>query len=243
MNPIDQAIIEANVRESLEQSGQVGRVKKTVLTFNGDRAGKTVVSDDYFTYVRLYSAVAPETITKAAVMTIGGAVEYTADAFTITELSGTGYAISINSMIGILVVPEDCDFAIAGTYAATNCDGAPTTSTEFYTSCIETETIHKIDPKFLPGVCLPVVELSTEPTTEGVELTAEENTKLNEALSQSPLVILQIPTSDFALVTTIVFSAYGGILLANCAFAQFQLAPSMLVDSGIFVWTATRFNP
>ena len=181
------------VSETKEYVDRICRIEKTIFTWDGDRTGKTVVGDDYFTYVRLYSAVAPETITKAAVMTIGGAVEYTADAFTITELSGTGYAISINSIIGILVVPEDCDFAIAGTYAATNCDGAPTTSTEFYTSCIETETIHPIDPKFLPGVCLPVVELSTtlDIGTEPVNLSAEDCSAMTAVASTGTPIALK----------------------------------------------------
>ena len=36
------------------------------------------------------------------------------------------------------------------------------------------ETITPIDPKYLPGVCLPVVELTTQPTAEGAPLTEAE---------------------------------------------------------------------
>lgn len=49
---------------------------------------------------------------------------------------------------------------------------------------VEAETIHPIDPKFLPGVCLPVVEItSAEYPTEGgiVALSAEENAALLKA--------------------------------------------------------------
>lgn len=61
----------------------------------------------------------------------------------------------------------------------------------FYTSSIEfAETIVPIDQKYLPGVCLPVVELSTEPTTEGAVLTAEESAKLDKvAALKLPIIV------------------------------------------------------
>lgn len=46
------------------------------------------------------------------------------------------------------------------------------------------ETIHPIDPKFLPGVCLPVVEFSTIPVYGSqTELTAEESAQMEEVLT------------------------------------------------------------
>lgn len=51
-----------------------------------------------------------------------------------------------------------------------------------------TAVIHPIDPKYLPGVCLPVVELSTEPTVEGATLTKSESA-LMDALSGAPCII------------------------------------------------------
>ena len=58
-------------------------------------------------------------------------------------------------------------------------------------STITYETIHPIDPKYLPGVCLPVVELSTILGEEPVVLTAEENAKLNEVVaSGSPFILV-----------------------------------------------------
>lgn len=50
------------------------------------------------------------------------------------------------------------------------------------------ETIHPIDPKYLPGVCLPVVKLSTE-LTEGVSvLTAEEAVAMDNVVGNFLLV-------------------------------------------------------
>lgn len=51
------------------------------------------------------------------------------------------------------------------------------------------ETIHPIDQKYLPGVCLPVVEVSTTLST-GAFLTDEESAKLTEAYAaECPVVI------------------------------------------------------
>lgn len=50
------------------------------------------------------------------------------------------------------------------------------------------ETIHPINPKFLPGVCLPVVELETALTVEGAELSAADVAKV-EALDGSAFIV------------------------------------------------------
>ena len=54
---------------------------------------------------------------------------------------------------------------------------------------LENEIIHPIDPKYLPGVCLPVVELSTT-FTHGGDLTGEEDELLKAAYEGDiPIVI------------------------------------------------------
>lgn len=53
-----------------------------------------------------------------------------------------------------------------------------------YVSEIKLEIIHPIDPKFIPGVVLPVVEITTAPNEEPLNpvfLTSKENAALNEA--------------------------------------------------------------
>ena len=53
-------------------------------------------------------------------------------------------------------------------------------------------TIHPIDPKFLPGVCLPVVELSTNLSgTDAIDLTAEESAMLTATLSSKSAIMLK----------------------------------------------------
>lgn len=52
------------------------------------------------------------------------------------------------------------------------------------------ETLHPIDPKYLPGVCLPVVEIATLPTADGAVLTEAESAVLNEvAALDIPIVM------------------------------------------------------
>lgn len=68
------------------------------------------------------------------------------------------------------------------------------------TGYTEDETIHPIDPKFLPGVCLPVVELTTMPADhdalEANPLTADENAMMNEVTKTGmPFVLKYAGTS------------------------------------------------
>ena len=72
---------------------------------------------------------------------------------------------------------------------------------EYYVMCIDysggshmkvetAETIHPIDPKFLPGAVLPVVELTTVATAEGAALTDEEKALVDAVMAKSiPFVL------------------------------------------------------
>lgn len=59
------------------------------------------------------------------------------------------------------------------------------------------ETIHPIDDKFLPGVCLPLVELTTEPTAEGAVLTAEESARVDDAIRAHDHILLDFMSVGF----------------------------------------------
>lgn len=98
------------------------------------------------------------------------------------------------------------------------------------------ETIHQIEAKYLPGVCLPVVEFATEPTAENAMLTSEE---LQSVLSvgYSPFVV------KFAL--SIVGDSTKLAAVANCIYNSSAEAteeliytfriPGLLVDFAIVV--------
>lgn len=67
----------------------------------------------------------------------------------------------------------------------------------------EWETIHPIDPKFLPGVCLPVVEIATQPTDEGAPLTAEESAKMDEVAAMGLPIVCRVKIDDEASITAV----------------------------------------
>lgn len=53
-----------------------------------------------------------------------------------------------------------------------------------------TEEVRTIEPKYLPGVCLPVVELTTVGTSGGAALTAEESAKMEEVAALGlPIIV------------------------------------------------------
>lgn len=63
-----------------------------------------------------------------------------------------------------------------------------------------TETIHPIDPKFLPGAVVPVVELTTEPAAEGATLTAEESAMMEEVFATGLPFVLKC-TFDTSIIS------------------------------------------
>lgn len=70
----------------------------------------------------------------------------------------------------------------------------------------KTETIHPIDPKYLPGVCLPVVELTTEPTVgTSASLTADESAKLDEVVTLKTPIVLNFVYPDMGEMSCVCF--------------------------------------
>lgn len=57
----------------------------------------------------------------------------------------------------------------------------------------ETEVIHPIDPKYIPGAVLPVVELSTDFSSGSAELSADETAQLASALETSDFALIKFP--------------------------------------------------
>lgn len=95
--------------------------------------------------------------------------------------------------VGDLVTEEDRDG-----FCAFVTDGSTSIS-------IETETIHPIDQKYLPGVCLPVVEIATQPTDEGAPLTAEESAKMDEVAAMGLPIVCRAKIDDEASITAVLF--------------------------------------
>jgi hypothetical protein len=102
-------------------------------------------------------------------------------------ITATGYKM----LDGIFVFTEvdGINIETPGTYAARDFLGAIESTA---TITWKTETITPIFDKYLPGVCLPVVELTTEPAINGyVTLTTDECSALNAAFEKKMPVVCQ----------------------------------------------------
>ena len=81
------------------------------------------------------------------------------------------------------------------------------------------ETIHPIDPKYLPGVCLPVVVLSEE-TSSKVDLdglaalTAEEGAAFDAALEMASPVVLNMTFDGVARYAVVLNNPIDGVFSA-----------------------------
>lgn len=95
---------------------------------------------------------------------------------------------------------------------------------EGYRNCsLPHETIHPIDPKYLPGVCLPVVEIA-----DITNITAEENAKLTACMGM-PIVLV---SAGGALVCD--YSSVEGYLYLNA-----NMGGSIISVDGIY-WVFTE---
>lgn len=70
-----------------------------------------------------------------------------------------------------------------------------------------TETIHPIDPKFIPGAVLPVVELTTEPTEKGAPLTEAESAMMDEAAAKGMPAVIKYPMGDAMSACIFIYAA------------------------------------
>lgn len=185
--------------KKLEESGQVGYIEKPETVFLPETTITIAVgatdSARYATAPLLadlvvgetytviydgveYNCVAEQTLMGGKVMSVGKTGMYNGEELD-SELPFFGY-----------YVPRMASFQKEKFQLAVMPDGNPHT-----VSIVPKETIHPIDPKFLPGVCLPVVELSAETMTAlysgSIVMATEKETAAFMAAKEkvSPLVV------------------------------------------------------
>lgn len=88
-----------------------------------------------------------------------------------------------------------------------------TTTTHTVELSFKTQTIVPIDPKFLPGVCLPVVEITTLPTLGAVPLSDAENAKLNEMAEIGTPFFAKIFLEGTALTAPVIVAEVEGMIV------------------------------
>lgn len=172
------------VMKRLTNSGQVGRTEPAkVFTFDGDTTGK----ETYSNMVKVSDEILDlSQITKIAVYAVEADVSEEMSTADLKLLEGDGCAFLMTPDGGVTFVAS---------YSVKKDDFTPgiyVIATEnAYVSRIEfSETIHPIDPKYLPGVCLPVVELSTT-FKAGSQYTDEEGKILTAAFEKNTPVVIK----------------------------------------------------
>lgn len=191
----------------------------------------------------------PITLTLDGVVYSGAAKEINLDGLSVIYIGNAvlfGEDTGENYMVGFIPAEGSC--AVYVIDEASN----QTAATHTVELSFQTQTIHPIDPKYLPGVCLPVVELSFEQLDEiigagesGVVYT--EGTVFEEfeaAFSIGLPCVIRAPALDIGVLASIMsisltdidneeFLAYSGNI------AGFDLLAVRAVVEDRIVWAMT----
>lgn len=200
-----------------------------VLTFDGKPNPDAIVDG---TMVKLSEEVYDiNSIERITVNRNGDKVVYDKSELVVQQ----GLAIGTEDETFVVIVPNadiaDLMGLEIGVYVAYFED----TENGFFTEKVEfTETIHPIDQKYLPGVCLPVVELSTLLDFDGVELTAEESAALDKAVGLP--CIIKTELAGQPITAAFFYTASEGYPMFLLSTPNFALNISK-VDNGF--WYAT----
>ena len=182
------------------------------ITFDGNSDGKECISE--LLLVKVSDLVYD--LSKATFVTqrlpSGEDVAIEASAFDFVTEDGMR-ALVYNDTVAVFSLTENT----AGDYGVT-CGTFVLCTYETWISKVEfAETIHPIDPKYLPGVCLPVVELTTTVANDAA-FTDEEKAALTSCLGMPCVIkyngaaeLFNYAVDDFPLF----FSASGCLLVYN----------------------------
>ena len=232
-NPIEVSLAAAKAREELEKSGAVGRIDPAVFVATLPVANNTdgslpyinlVAGERYNVHMRIDSLgegegtltakaieMADETAVCIGDMTLFGADgESTGEEFLIMAVTGPAGS-------GTFVVLSDT-LAAAGS-------GGGTFTIE------KAETIHPIDPKFIPGAVLPVVELS-----HAESLTAEEQAQLTYHAERAEPIIVKVVVDGLTVASFVCEYLYYGEDEAACSYSNLNVA--VFTRSADGTWTA-----
>lgn len=112
-----------------------------------------------------------------------------------------------------------------------------------HTFSITQETIHQIDPKFIPGAVLQTVTLATEiPKSESVSLSAEDSALLTDAANKGSVFILAFPFDGTSVKAVPVRADIDEITVYMITFATTVIQfVKPLTNDGI--WTVSSAEP
>ena len=174
------------ILNSLKRGGGAGYTSPgAMLTFDGDTTNKVVIFEELEVVKIFDDFLDLNNIKRIECIIQGERNVFEKAGLAILEEDGIfGAGVVGIHLPLVFAVQENTQGAEPGVYA--NIAGFP----DVYVTRIEfAETVHTIKPKFLPGVCLPVVELDTVPSSDGVELSEGDIAKLTELGSNFPFVL------------------------------------------------------
>lgn len=188
-------------------------------TFDGDLTGKTTVDiESGVIFVKVSDETFTATDFKYLIYTELNSIfneKFTAEDVVIETEEGT---LGIQLDDRLLVVSDTTGnmMGSAGTYVEYRTFTGNTGERTIYVSKIVTEKIHPIDPKYIPGAVLPVVEISTALAEDGssTELSAEESAKLDEAAKDGiPCIIKAVLSGSIPIHAVYAYGKNGPIVM------------------------------
>ena len=218
MNPIQRAILQQEIIEALKAlytNGQVGHIERQKVLLDVELVPNNVVGTGTFYGVE---------DTASNLLEVGKTYTVTTDSGTYTSVCQStdatikylgnmelldGNASTANGSFLVLLAYEDVAGESNAGWALVCLDG----NYGSHMKIVGDETIHPIDQKFLPGVCLPVVEITSAayPESGTVELSAEESVKLDAAVAEGFPVVVKM--TIFGMPAAVVCTCLGGKML------------------------------
>lgn len=198
------------IANAYTDSQRLAYVERTnPLTFDGNIAGKELDTSMEITMVRISDEVSDlNTVKKIVVMAHDGermvAHEIT-EGFTVDDIGDGVYILFENGTPWVAISHN-------GTYVAYI---GEETIVELYVSRVEfAETIHPIDPKYLPGAVLPVVEITSDlgwtDTQTKTALNDADNATLTSTAQTSRNCICAVPVMGMKLFMNLQLVDRGG---------------------------------
>lgn len=195
------------------KNGGIGHTQKKTLTNDGKLEGKENFNVEGSDFVRIGDAIDISTITIIYLNDNGIPIAECES----QDIGNGCFSVSYVGTVGVYVLGDSNEFNVSsGTYVL--CDDG------FVITCIETETIHTIDPKYISGVTLPIVEL--EPVTGGgyPAPLSDANCAALNALGGMPFVAVVKEESE--VIIALVCSFFEGFYLCNGGTLMVVIAPS-----------------
>lgn len=215
INPIEINAAASKAARMLGESGRAGYSEGgEVLTFDGDTSKKEVFAGVFYAVKLTDKYMDLNQVDSITIIAGDESGTFTKPNIAVSVDSGI-QVLNYEALIFLTAVAENIpDIGVTkGVYVVLNeVEGLPC----YATNVKFAETIHPIDPKFIPGVCLPVVELSTI-ITGGATFTDAENAALNEAAATGLPVVIKFDV-ELGIIICDVFTNGGSTALINYHF-------------------------